>query len=170
MLSSPQFEFTVSCVPRRLDSCIAVVLGLSHHKTVSRWTGLLQFVAFNSRFLPHHPYLKNVLDFFFLQITDATPVYRARYSLDIELKTLGLHPERSLFKASSSWVQILRTKWPRSPTYNSCTKTTHRMVCDAKKCCQNVGNIVVNLLSQKENEPNICSCTHSTPHTNFDVM
>jgi hypothetical protein len=34
----------------------------------------------------------------------------------------------------------------------------------------NVGNIVVNLLSQKGNEPNISSCTHSTPYTNFDVM
>jgi len=166
-LPFPQFEFAESCVPRRLDRCIAVVLSLSCHKTVRRWTGLIQCAAFNSRFLPLHPYLKNVLDFFFLQLTDATPVYRTRYSLDIEVKTL--HSECSLFKSSSSWVQILQTKWPRSPAYNSCTKTAHRMVCEAKKC-QNVGNIVVNLLSQKENERNISSCTHSTPHTNFDVM
>ena len=50
VLPSPQFEFTVSCVPRRFDRCIAVVLGLSHHKTVRRWTGLIQCVAFNSGF------------------------------------------------------------------------------------------------------------------------
>jgi len=31
------------------------------------------------------------------------------------------------------------------------------------------GNIVVNLSSQKENEPNNSSCTHSTPQTNSDV-
>ena len=54
------------------------------------------------------------------------------------------------------------------PAYYSCT--THRMVCDAQNYYQNGGNIVVTLLSQKENETNISGRTHSTPHTNFDVM
>ena len=61
-LLSPLFEFTVSCVPRRLDLCIAVVLGFSRHNTVWRWTVLIQSVAFNSRVLPLHPYLKNFLE------------------------------------------------------------------------------------------------------------
>jgi hypothetical protein len=103
----------------------------------------------------------------FWKLFSSAHAYRTRYTVDIELKTL--HPECSLFKSFLSWVEILQTRRPRSTAYYYCTKT-YRMVCDAQKCCQNVGNIVVNLWSQKENEPNISSCTHSTPHTNFDVM
>jgi len=165
-LPSPQFEFTVSCVPRRLNRCIAAVLVFSRYNTVGRWTAVIQCVAFNSRFLPLHPYLKNILEIFFCSLLRLTSI--ERYSLEIELKTL--HRECSVFRSSSSWVQILQTRRPLSPVSNFCTKTTHRMVCDAKKCCQVVGNTVVNLLSQKENESNISNCTHSPPHTNFDVM
>jgi hypothetical protein len=99
---------------------------------------------------------------------DMPHAYRTRYSLDIELKIL--HPECSLFKSSSSWVQILQTMSPRSLAYYSRTQITRRIVCDAQKYCENVGNIVVKLLSQKENEPNISSCTHRTPHTDLDIM
>jgi len=61
------FEFTVFCFLRHLDHCIAVLLGFSRHNTVWRWTGLIQCVAFNSRFLPFHPYLKNVLEIVFFR-------------------------------------------------------------------------------------------------------
>jgi hypothetical protein len=45
-------------------------------------------------FLPIHPYSKNVLEIIFFRPPDALHVYRTRYSLDIELKTL--HSECSL--------------------------------------------------------------------------
>ena len=49
-----------------------------------------------------------------------------------------LHPECFLFRSSSSRVQILQTRRPRSPAYYSFTQTTHKMFCDAQNCCHNV--------------------------------
>jgi hypothetical protein len=153
------FEFTVSYVPRHLDRCIAVLLGFSHHNTVWRWTGLIQCVAFNSSFLSGNC---------FLRVTDATHVYRTRYSLDIKLKTL--HPECSLCKSPSPRFRSSRVGGHVPLLIILEPKQRMEWFAVLKNIVKYVGYIVVNLLFQKENEPNISSCTHSTPHTNFDVM
>ena len=69
------------------------------------------------------PVFKECFGNCFRRLMDATHVCPTCYSLDFGLQTL--YSECSHFKSSSSWVQILQTRRPRSPAYNSCTKTTY---------------------------------------------
>jgi hypothetical protein len=96
-------------------------------------------------------YIHNVMDTLKLKFWKLfSPAHgcasRLTNTLDIEMKIL--HSVCSLVKSLSSRFQILLMTRPRFSVHYYCTETKHRMVCDAKKC-QNVGNVVLKLWSQK---------------------
>ena len=74
----------------------------------------------------------------FWKLFSSARVYRTNYSLDIEPKHYIMN---ALYSYRLRHVFTPADEESTFPSCYSCTKTTHRMVCDAQKC-HSVGYIL----------------------------